>query len=315
MANLEALVLNLLSAQQFSTVAVLLREVVATVDRARDVDPALRDRLARLADRISEPETLGQLLTALDESASMPPATDLQELFLQLRGTALETVLGWLGQLQNPSLRAIVEAAADRLAAQHTGEIVRLVAAVDPGVALEAIRRAGALRTAAAVPVLGKVLTEPVRELRLAAVTALQEIGSPGAMQVLERALEDSDRDIRVSTARALTVRAYKPALSRVEGIVKGKEIARYDRTEQVALFELYGAVCGDAGVAWLDALLNPKGGLFSRKEDPELRACAALALGRIGSPAAQAALQKAAQDKEAIVRTAVSRAVKGGGR
>ena len=53
------------------------------------------------------------------------------------------------------------------------------------------------------------------------------------------------------------------------------------DRTERLAMFELYGTLCGDGGVAWLDELLNPKGGLFSKKEDPEVRACAAIALGR----------------------------------
>jgi hypothetical protein len=37
------------------------------------------------------------------------------------------------------------------------------------------------------------------------------------------------------------------------------------------------------------------------------------MALGRIGSPAAQAALQKAANEKDVVVRNAVSRALRGG--
>jgi HEAT repeat protein len=53
------------------------------------------------------------------------------------------------------------------------------------------------------------------------------------------------------------------------------------------------------------------KGGLLSRKEDPETRACAAMALGRIRAPAAREILQKVAQDKEALVRNAVSRALR----
>ena len=79
-------------------------------------------------------------------------------------------------------------------------------------------------------------------------------------------------------------------------------------------MFELYGSLCGDGGIPFLDEILNPKTGLFSRKEDPELRACAALALGRVGTPKAQASLQKAAGEKDIIVRTAVNRALKVGG-
>ena len=57
---------------------------------------------------------------------------------------------------------------------------------------------------------------------------------------------------------------------------------------------------------------LDAKGGFMKKKEDPETRACAAMALGRIGSQAAKAALQKASQDKEPLVKNAVSRALRG---
>jgi HEAT repeat protein len=178
---------------------------------------------------------------------------------------------------------------------------------------MEAVKRAGGLKTAAAVPALGKVLSEPYRDLRLAAVSALVEIGTPGAMQALEKALEDVDRDVRVAAIKALGQKAYKPALSKVTALVKANQIREADRTERLAMFELYGSLCGDGGVPWLDELLNPKSGLFAKKEDPELRACAAIALGRIGTARAQQALQKAVSEKDVVVRNAVNRALKGG--
>jgi HEAT repeat protein len=51
--------------------------------------------------------------------------------------------------------------------------------------------------------------------------------------------------------------------------------------------------------------------GLFARKDDPETRACAAMALGKIRTPEARAALEGASQDKEPLVRNAVSRALR----
>jgi hypothetical protein len=311
--NLDALTLHLLAGRQFSNVAFLLREIGSVLERAKDLTPDLRDRLASLPDRLSDPAALSQLLQAMDEAEVLPPRADLEELFSQLRASALGTVFGWLGTMQNAKLRPLLEGAAERLAQSNTGELVKLISSAEGGVAMEAVKRAGGLKTAAAVPALGKILSEPYRELRLAAVTALVEIGTPGAMQAIEKALEDVDRDVRVAAIKALMQRAYKPALSKVTSLVKANQIREADRTERLAMFELYGTLCGDGGVPWLDELLNPKGGLFSKKEDPELRACAAIALGRIGTPRAHQALLKAMAEKDVVVRNAVNRALKGG--
>ncbi len=311
--NLDALTLHLLAGRQFSNVAFLLREIGTVLERAKDLTPELRDKLASLPDRLSDPGALSQLIQAMDEAETLPPRADLEELFSQLRPTALGTVFGWLGTTQNAKLRPLLEGAAERLAQSNTGELVKLISSAEGGVAMEAVKRAGGLKTAAAVPALGKVLSEPYRELRLAAVTALVEIGTPGAMQALEKALDDVDRDVRVAAIKALVTKAYKPALSKVTALVKANQIREADRTERLAMFELYGALCGDGGVPWLDELLNPKGGLFSKKEDPELRACAAIALGRINTARSQQALQKALAEKDVVVRNAVNRALKGG--
>ena len=67
-----------------------------------------------------------------------------------------------------------------------------------------------------------------------------------------------------------------------------------------------FAAVCPS-----LEKLLVPKGGLLARKEDPETRACAAMALGKIRTPKARDVLQRVAQDKEALVRNAVNRALR----
>ena len=223
-------------------------------------------------------------------------------------------LLEFIDRTQNVGLRPLLEASAERLAQSNTAELVKLVKDAKPAIAREAIRRAGAMRTPAAVPSLGEVLASGAeRPLRAAAVTALTEIGTPGAIAALELALADEDRDIRLSTIRALTARTHRPALAKVDAIVKGKGAKDADRTERIAIFELYGTICGDGGIPYLDGLLNAKGGLFARKEDPELRACAAIALGKIGTAAARTTLEKAVGEKEVIVKSAVSRALRGG--
>ena len=313
--DLEALVLHLLTAGQFSTVAFMLKELTGTMQRAREIRPADRERLGKLPDRLSHPDALGQMLQALEESSKLPSRDDLTQLFAQLKPTALAGLLDAIDRTQNAGLRPLLEASAERLAQSNTGELVKLVKDAKPAVAREAIRRAGAMKAAAAVPSLGEVLQSGVdRPLRAAAVTALTDIGSPGAMSALEPALHDPERDIRLATMRALMTRNHRPALARVQALIEGKESRTADRTERIALFELFGTLAGDAGVGTLDAILNAKGGLFGKREDPEFRACAAVGLGRISTDASRASLQRASSEKDVIVRNAVSRALKGPG-
>ncbi|CAN5221887.1 hypothetical protein BH09GEM1_BH09GEM1_35910 [soil metagenome] len=308
---LDGLMLHMLSAGQFHNVAFLVRESLTAVQRAPELLPAQRDRLAELPSRLSAPDALSQLLQSLDESPDLPPAGDVLELFEQLRGPALGTVLDWLGRLQNARLRPMLEQAASRLASQNTAELVKLIQSPTHHVSLEAVRRAGSLQTPAAVAPLARVLAEGAPELRLAAVTALNEIGSPGALQALERGVEDSEREVRVSTLRAIQTRAYRPALARLEGVAKGKAVRDADLSEKMAVFEAYGTLCGEGGVGFLDTMLNGKS-MFGRREDAEMRACAAIALGRMKTTSANAALQKASGEKDVVVRNAVSRALRG---
>jgi hypothetical protein len=308
---LDGLMLHMLSAGQFRNVAFLVRESLVAAHRAPELLQPQRDRLSELPSRLSSPEALSQLLQSLDESPELPPAEDVFELFSQLRGPALGTMLDWLGRLQNARLRPMLEQAASRLASQNTGELVKLILSSTHRVALEAVRRAGSLQMQAGVAPIARVLAEGSAELRLAAVQALNEIASPGALQALERGVDDAEREIRVATLRAIQVRAYRPALPRLEAVAKGKAVRLADLSEKMALFEAFGSLCGEGGVAFLDGMLNGKS-MFGRREDAEMRACAAIALGRVKGATANAALQKAAVEKDVIVRNAVSRALRG---
>ncbi|HMC19276.1 MAG TPA: HEAT repeat domain-containing protein, partial [Gemmatimonadales bacterium] len=97
---------------------------------------------------------------------------------------------------------------------------------------------------------------------------------------------------------------------ARVETIVSGSKLRNADLTEKMAFFEAYGALVGAKGIPALDKLLVAKG-LLGKREDPETRACAAMALGKIRTPEARAVLERAAQDKEPLVRNAVARAMR----
>lgn len=308
---LDTLMLHFLSAGELRAVAFLLQESQVAASRATLLDAARRERLAQVPDRLSQADSLSQLLESLDAARSLPSPEDLGILFDQLRPRALETLFSWLPRIQDPRLRTLLQTAAARLTATNTAELVRLITSSDPIVSLEAIRRAGALRSPAAVTPLSRRLTDRDRGVRLAVVQALTEIGSAGALQGIERAVDDGDRDVRVAAVRALAARGYRPALPRVEAMVKGKTLRDADLTEKMAVFEAFGALCGDAGVALLDGILNARG-FLGRREDSETRACAAMALGRVGTENATTSLRRATIGKDVVVRNAVNKALRG---
>lgn len=307
----DGLLVNLLASGHFRGVAHLLRETQVSGQRASDLAPEHKRALFELPARLSAAEALRQLLQSLDDAAELPPQEELSELFDQLRPIALGTVFAWLRRMTNPRLLPLLEAAAERLASANTTELVRLIMAQEREVALEAIKRAGALKTPAAVQSLSRVLDGPDVELRQMAVHALTEIASPSALQALERGVEDTDREVRISTVRALTARGYKLVLPRIEAVVKGRTIREADLTEKMAFFEAFGTLSGNGGVEYLDTILNGKT-FLGRREDSELRACAAIALGRISTPQAAEVLRKSSSEKDVVVRNAVNRALRG---
>jgi len=307
----DQLLLECLSMGDYEQVGYVLRESQATLRRV-DHEPEVAVALRELPARLSEPAAMGQLLQALDEGARAPVASLLENLFAELRPTALLPLVSWLGSATASPARAAIERASLRLAGAHTGELSQLLEHEDTAVVRGALRIAAQLATPAAVPGLSRVLRGDDPTLRMEAVSALADVGSPGALQALERGVEDTDRDVRVATFRAIAARRHAGAMPRLAQALRRKELRAADLGEKMALFEAYGSLCGDAGVAELDGLLNARG-LLGAKEPAELRACAARALGLIGSPLANTSLQKAADTKDVVVRSAVARALRGG--
>ncbi len=312
--SVETLVPQLLSMSEFGTVAYLLRESREALRRANNLPESVREILSRIPTRLSSPDVLPQLIRSLDESEAIPPQEELEALFAELKGETLALILAAIPQTQTPRLRGALEAAGARLAAVNTAELVRLILAPSKVIALQAIRRAGELATPAAVGPLGKIIGEEDVELRQAAAQSLASIGSPGALRTLEQAMEDEDREVRIIAVRAAGARQHRAALPRIDAAIRGRAARLADLTEKMAWFEAYAVLAGMDGIEVLGNLLEPTGGFFSRKADPEVRACAAMALGRIGTEPALARLRAAVSEKDVLVRSSINKALRGTG-
>jgi HEAT repeat protein len=309
----ETMLAFLLASGNFRGVAYLILETRAAAARPGDLPPSIRTRIDALPDRLSAPAAVGQLLQSLDDAPVLPPRSELQLLFDQLRPAALATVFGWLPKVRDDHLRSLVADVAGRLAIANTAELVKLIDSPDVTVSNEAMRRAGSLQAQAAVGSLARTLTDPDLKRRFIATQALASIASAGALQALEKALGDTDREIRINAVRALALHNHRAAAARLLTMIRSREIREADITEKMAIFEGYGALSGDAGVIELDAILNAKTGFLGKRDDSAIRAAAAMGLGRNGTAKARDALNRAAADKDPVVRNAVAKALRGG--
>jgi len=99
--------------------------------------------------------------------------------------------------------------------------------------------------------------------------------------------------------------------LARLERAIKDRLTRDGSSNEKNAFFEAYATLGGDGSVPLLESILVPRG-LLARKEDPMTRASAAMALGKLGTERALDAVSKALGDKEIVVRSAATRAMRG---
>jgi HEAT repeat protein len=307
---IEQLFPNLLTSRDFKSAATILRESKLLKERVANLRLEQSQRLEGFVIRLSEPAIVGQLLQSLDDASNLGLDSDAASVLRELRATALEPLISWVPNIGSAPLRKTLEEVVDKLAGNNIAEVQRLLRTPESPALTGVIEACGRLQLHQAVPGMVEVIGHSDPAVRLAAVQTLAQLGTPGALTLLDRAIDDSDKAVRLAAVRAAGQRGYKGALRKVEAVVLGKSLKDMDLTEKMAFFEAYGSIAGVNGLKALSSILLQRG-LLKMKERPEIRACAAMALGRIKSAEARDVLQRAADDKELVVRNAVNRALR----
>ncbi len=283
-----------------------LRETgVFDQERAGEVD--------RLLDELSEAEALNELVQAIQDGSIRSSPQELGGFLRHLRTDALAPLLRAVEEMEVKELQPVLREAIRGIAERHPAAVSRMLQSEDPVVVVGAARLAGRMGLSDTGPTLGRLLRHESEKVRLAAVEAALDLKASTAMGGLQDLLTDESRQVRIAAARGLGKLRYRPAAARFRTVITGKHVRQADLTEKIAFFESYGEVGDEKAVEILDGLLNGKS-FLGKKESAEIRACAALALGKVGTPEAEAALRKAMNEDDPVVRNAVSRALRGEG-
>jgi hypothetical protein len=286
----------------------ILVELNGIVDRK--LLPPEQSSLARdLFRELSEPAVLSQLLASLEDGTIDPSGGELGIFLAHLGPNAMPLLLRTMDKTTVPALQDRLRVAMNGLAERYRTHLLALLRLDAPDIVRGAVALVVQQSLTEAIPALGDLLKHPDANLRRTAVEGLAQLKSASAMEAMLRALSDVDREVRLATARGLGAARYTPARGRLEEIVNSKALRDADLTEQIVFFEAFGSVATPESVDMLDKLLN--GRRMFGKESQEIRACAAMALGRVGTPAARAALQRASSESNPMVRNAVSKALR----
>jgi len=307
---LETLLPNFLSRGGLTAATNVLREL-GRLEQVKDMfDEPRLEASRKILDEISAPEAIEELIRALYDGTIRASSVQLGGYLEFLRGGALAPLLRESETVEHRELQSVLRKAVQGIADRNRSALVKLLGDDDPVVASAAARMAGEMQLAQASEGLAKLLAHETASVRLAAVDAAAALKASTVAGALEKTLEDPDRDVRIAAARALGEMSYAPAASTLSGVIRGKRIRMADITEKVAVFEAYGMTAGADAIRLLDGLLNKKG-LLGKKESTEIRAAAALGLGRVAGPEARAALERATQDEDPVVRSNVNRALR----
>jgi len=264
----------------------------------------------RILDRISAPEAIEQLIQGLFDGTIRASTAQLGGFLQFLRGGALSPLLRASETVEHKELQSVLRKAVQSIANQDRAAVVKLLEEDDPVLASGAARLAGEMQITNAAPALVHLLTHSDPAVRLAAVEAAVTLKALSVASALEKTLRDPERGLRIAAAKALGALQHRPAAPALSSIVKGREIRTADISEKVAVFEAYGIVAEESGLDVLDSLLNGKG-FLGKREPTDIRAAAALALGRIPGDRARASLEKATLDEDPVVRSNVNRALR----
>ncbi|MGH7448382.1 MAG: HEAT repeat domain-containing protein [Longimicrobiales bacterium] len=297
-----------LGAGDLRSATLVLVELNVVLERS-DLSDEHREEARELYRELSEPAVLTQLMRSLEDGSIDPSGSELGVFLKHLGPAAMPVLLAAIERTEVTTLQERLRAAIEGLANENRDRVVALLGEQDPQVLRGAARLAGQLTITQAAPALTQLLQHPDAIVRRIVVESLIRIRTSFALDAVQQALGDGDRDVRVAAARGLATLRYAPARARIEEMLESRIVRDADLTEKIAFFEAYGAVATPESVALLDRMLNGRR-LFGR-ESPEMRACAAMALGRVGSPAARAALQKAGAESNPIVRNAVMKALR----
>jgi hypothetical protein len=173
------LIPNFLSRGAVPAAAAVLEELSAVRGTPGAMTEPLELECDRLLDEVSAPETIEQLVRALQDGTVDVAAEVLEQLLKHLRAGALPVLLRAVEQEIDETLRETLRAATRGIAAQHQGALLDLLDDVSPPVVSGAVRLVAELEIVETAPRVAMLMSHMDGGVRLASVEAAVKLAAP----------------------------------------------------------------------------------------------------------------------------------------
>lgn len=288
--------------------------VLGLLSEADAVRPDLTEEhkktVQQLFEQLGSPETVDLIGTYLN-TTDMPRLEGLSTIFLMMKPTAVPALCTLLGNLEQQAhqtllVNALMELAKDtpEIVAKHLTDRRPMFVRNLLGI----ITRWNNPRLADNVE---KILRYPDPLIRREAIRTLATLRPSGTGTKLIPLMNDTDEGVRLATLKSLLTGNYSAPFSSWESIVNAETFGDRPPAERRNIFHAMRVTCGDEAVPYWTTLLT-EWGWTNRKKREDLALMAIDALGKLGTSAAQAALETGTKKGTAAVKQACAAALAG---
>jgi len=299
----DGMLKSLIQGGHWSTTEHMLT-LLSDADAVRpDLTEGHKQKIQHLFEQLGTPEIV-DLIEKYLNAAELPRTDGLPTIFLMMQPTAVPALCTLLGNLEQPAHQTLVVDALMELAKDTPDILVKHLTDRRPAF----VRNLLVIMTRWNNPRLAdnveKVLRYPDPLIRREVIRTLATLRPSGTATKLIPMLTDPDEGVRLATLKSLLTGNYSVPFSNWESLVNAETFGDRPPAERRNIFHAMRATTGDEAVPYWTSLLT-EWGWTNRKKRESLALMAIDALGKLGTSAAQAALETGAKKGTAAVKQA----------
>lgn len=288
----------------------MILEALRRLGKGADLSEARRKRLAAAIDAAGSPERIEAIGRVLEKGGEKA-AEGLPSVLGLLHKNALLPLCEFLGWLESTKLRTMISDALLNLGKQDSAVLASKLTDGRWTLVRDLVSLLGRMDDPAVVDRFRGLVNHRRAEVRKEVVRVVQPMKGPKAGDLLLCFLHDPEEGIRVSAVKGLAQAGHQAARDPLLEIVQSKGCKGKSFYEKTSLFDALGRIGGDGAIPTLERILKKRTWFFLRDpKQSELAVCAALALRRIGTPAAVSVLEDGLTLRDKAVREACAKAV-----
>lgn len=275
-----------------------------------DLTEEQKTTLRGIFDQLGSPEIVTLMQQYLN-TADHPRTDRLPSVLLMMKPSAAPALCALLGNLQQPDHQTLIITALIDLAKDTPDVVTRHLTDRRPTFVLNLLNIITRWNYPTLADNVEKVLRYPDPRIRREIIRTLAILRPRGTAVKLIPLMNDPDEGVRLATLKSLLTGNYTAPFSSWEPIVHADTFSERPPAEKRNMFYAIRATTGDEAVPYWTNLMT-ESGWTNRKKREDLALMAVDALGKLGTPAAQAALETGTKKGMAAVKQACAATLAG---